>query len=86
MEWLTWLQFIVLPSLGGLLYMILKIKAECEDHLSNLSREISDAKVEVARNYVANTRLKEVEDRITEHLIRIENNVIRLVEQIKHDR
>lgn len=86
MEWLDVVELIMIPALSGLLWLIFRIKTDLEERIVRLNKELGDAKVEMAKNYVAKERLKEVEDRITEHLIRIENTVLRLVETIGHGR
>lgn len=54
---------------------IVDIKGTQEQKISQCREGLSDFKIYVARNYVSNTYLKDVENRLTEHLLRIEKKL-----------
>ncbi len=82
-EFIWWIGVIELPALGGLFALIWRTRRESEDALRHL-RDIVDArnaqlrealaafKLEVAKNYASITDLKDLEDRLVGHLLRIE--------------
>lgn len=78
-----WISAIDLPALGGLFWMILRIRRDTEQAVDRLRsgfditavqlREgLSAYKLEVAKTYAALANLREVEQRLTDHLLRIE--------------
>ncbi|OKH89135.1 hypothetical protein [Thalassospira sp. TSL5-1] len=78
-----WLTMVELPVLAGLFWLIWRSRAEFQRDLDRLSargqRDIQDTrealagfKLDVARNYVSIPYLKDVERRLTAHLLRIE--------------
>jgi hypothetical protein len=78
-----WITVIDLPALSGLLLMVWRVRREAEEGLalmrenmetrSNQIREgLSAFKLEVAKNYASHTDLKELENRLVSHLLRIE--------------
>ena len=75
MEWLTWLELVVFPSLGALYIMITKHKADVDEKIRDITKNVADVSIEVARNYVPNTKLEHFEKRITEQLNRIEDKI-----------
>ena len=54
---------------------IMEIKSSYEHKISDCREMLSDFKIYVARNYVSTTYLKDVENRLTEHLLRIEKKL-----------
>ncbi len=84
MAW--WITAIDLPALGGLFWLIWRVRRAAELSLSRL-RDIIDSrnaqmrealssfKLEVAKNYAAANDLKDVEDRLVSHLLRIESKL-----------
>lgn len=78
-----WLTVIEIPALTGLLVLSWKIKKEAEDAIrknheliemrnSQLREGISAFKLEVAKNYASHGDLRELEERLVSHLLRIE--------------
>lgn len=78
-----WITAVEMPSLAGLFWMIWRTRAETDrrademDHRIDIglgqSREaLSAYKLEVAKSYATTGYLKDVERRLTEHLVRIE--------------
>ncbi|MBI1206780.1 MAG: hypothetical protein GC191_05765 [Azospirillum sp.] len=78
-----WINAVELPVLGGLFWLILRARHEGETALEALRLRAETAqtqvrealaayKLEVAKSYVAIGTLKDVEQRLTDHLLRIE--------------
>ena len=85
-ELFNWVTMIEVPLFLGLFRMISKNRSRLEDDISEIKgtqeqklsgcREaLSDFKIHVARNYVSINYLKDVENRLTEHLLRIEKKI-----------
>ena len=51
------------------------LKEAHDAHVSNLKDALADFKLHVARNYVSVNYLKDVENRLTDHLLRIEKKL-----------
>ncbi|MDB5491193.1 MAG: hypothetical protein JWO78_1042 [Micavibrio sp.] len=81
-----WITVIELPFMGGLFWMIWHVRREGEEAVGRL-RDVIDSrnaqmreglsafKLEVAKNYAAAQDLKDVEDRLVGHLLRIESKL-----------
>lgn len=81
-----WITGIELPCLAGLFWMIWHVRREGEEAVARL-RDVIDSrnaqmreglsafKLEVAKNYAAAQDLKDVEDRLVGHLLRIESKL-----------
>ncbi len=78
-----WITVIDLPALSGLLLMVWRVRRESEEGLalmrenmetrgSQMREGLSAFKLEVAKNYASHTDLKELENRLVSHLLRIE--------------
>ena len=78
-----WITAVELPVLAGLFWLIWRQSQECDQRLNQLDtrldiglsqgREALAAyKLEVAKTYVTTGTLRDVERRLTEHLVRIE--------------
>ncbi|MCX4348886.1 MAG: hypothetical protein OSJ76_03775 [Alphaproteobacteria bacterium] len=85
-ELLNWIAMIELPVFAALFRMIIKQRREFEDCLLELrghtdnrvdigKEALADFKLHVARNYVSTNYLKDVENRLTNHLLRIEKKL-----------
>lgn len=83
MNWLWWITAVELPVLGCLFWLIHHGRRESEQAILQLYREIqgnlnivldnlAQSKLEVARLYATITDLKDVEQRLTDHLLRLE--------------
>jgi uncharacterized membrane protein len=81
-----WITAFELPVLAGLFWLIWRSRQDFEQALSEM-RETSDRmfndmrerlsayKLEVAKNYASIAYMKDVERRLTGHLVRIENKL-----------
>ena len=78
-----WVTAVELPVLGAMAMMVWRVRHEADHRIDELehrldvgmgqSREaLSAYKLEVAKTYVTTATLKDVEQRLTEHLVRIE--------------
>ena len=78
-----WVTAVELPAMGGLALLLWRAHQESDRRMDELehrldvgmgqSREaLSAYKLEVAKSYVTTSTLKDVESRLTEHLVRIE--------------
>lgn len=82
----TWVAMVELPAFAALFGMVLHNKKEAdadleqtkaaqEQQMSDLKDALADFKLHVARNYVSVNYLKDVESRLTNHLLRIEKKL-----------
>jgi hypothetical protein len=67
-----WATAVELPALAGLFWLMLRGRAELEAAADRLRDDLAESKLEVARSYASTAALKDVERRLTEHLVRIE--------------
>lgn len=85
-ELTNWIAMVEIPIFAALFRWVGKNKQEAENgisgltkahnqHISVLKDSIADFKLHVARNYVSVTYLKDVENRLTNHLLRIEKKL-----------
>lgn len=85
-ELIWWISAFDLPAMGGLLWLIWRTRVEGEcavGHLQSLleqrSNQLRDAlsafKLEVAKGYASQGDLRELEGRLTAHLLRIESKL-----------
>lgn len=85
-EMTTWMAMVELPVFAALFRLITRNKKETdiglerlkttqEQNTSGLKEALSDFKLHVARNYVSVNYLKDVENRLTDHLLRIEKKL-----------
>lgn len=81
-----WITAVEIPALAGLFWINWRNQRSAEEEIDNLRhgldvglahlRQHLDAyKLKVANTYVSNTYLKDVEERLTRHLIRIEDKL-----------
>ncbi len=66
-----WVTLIELPVFIAIFKMLLRERFE----LQTIKDALADFKLHVARNYVSVTYLKDVENRLTNHLLRIEQKL-----------
>ena len=82
-SWVWWITAVEVPVLGCLFWLIHHGRRESEQALLQLYREIqgnlnvlldnlAQSKLEVARLYATIADLKDVEQRVTDHLLRLE--------------
>lgn len=85
-EFFNWVTMIEVPIFLALFRMIAKFRSQTEEEILDLKgsqenkfsdcREaLSEFKIHVARNYVSTSYLKDVESRLTGHLLRIEKKL-----------
>ncbi len=74
-----WLTAVQVPVLAGLFRLVQQARARSDvaergfnDRLAGIRDDLAAYKLEVARTYASLVHLKEVETRLTEHLLRIE--------------
>ena len=67
-----WATAVELPALAGLFWLMLRGRAELEAEADRLREDLSAFKLDVARSYASTAALKDVERRLTEHLVRNE--------------
>jgi hypothetical protein len=83
MDYIWWIGAVELPVLAGLFWLIWKTKRELEDAMNREREEAHDShmtlrealsayKLEVAKSYASIGYIKDIERRLTEHLVRIE--------------
>ena len=81
-----WVTAVELPTLGGMALLIWRSRQEADRRIDELEHRLDvglgqtrDAlaayKLEVAKSYATTGYLKDVETRLTEHLIRIETKL-----------
>lgn len=81
-----WITAVEIPALAGLYWLIWRnrrdaddavgrAKAACEAAVSRLRENLAAYKLEVAKSYASIAYLREVEKRLTEHLLRIEDKL-----------
>lgn len=78
-----WVTAVELPALGGLFVLMWRSRAEADDRMDELDLKMEMAgsqlrealaayKLEVAKTYATTGTLRDLERRLTEHLVRIE--------------
>lgn len=86
MDLAWWISAVELPVLGGLFLLIRRGLTEADTRLDELDHKLEVAasqarealaayKLEVAKTYATTGTLKDVERRLTEHLLRIEGKL-----------
>lgn len=85
-ELINWIAMIEIPLFVAVFRMLVKQRKEIEEQLLatqthtegrvDICKEsLADSKLHVARNYVSTGYLKDVENRLTNHLLRIEKKL-----------
>jgi hypothetical protein len=67
-----WVAVVEIPVISALFWMIWNSRRDHETSLRELYEDLSEHKLDVARNYARTGDLRELEVRITSHLLRIE--------------
>jgi hypothetical protein len=81
-----WIGAVEIPVVTALFVLIWRIRREVVDSLEALRRQVDEAdqalaadlaafKLEVAKHYASNETVREVERRLTAHLLRIEQKI-----------
>lgn len=84
--WVWWITVVEMPLLGALFWLIhhgrrdadralMKIYGQVQSHFSTVLQNVAQSRVEVARHYATGADLKDVERRLTDHLLRLENRI-----------
>ena len=82
-SWVWWITAVEVPALGCLFWMthhgrreaereLLKVYREIQANLGIVLENLAQSKLEVARLYATIADLKDVEKRLTDHLLRLE--------------
>lgn len=72
---LWWITAVEIPVLAGLFLLIWRQRQEQAAALELLKDELAAFKLEVAKSYASTQALKDVEVRLTAHLVRIERKL-----------
>ena len=86
LDLIWWISVVELPALAGLFLLIWRTRRDLETAVDDAQHEsetglafvresLAAYKLEVAKSYASITYLKEVERRLTSHLIRIEDKL-----------
>lgn len=81
-----WVSAVELPALAGLFWMVWSglreadaavdaARRSAEQGLAQASEALAAFKLEVAKSYASTTAVKDVEKRLTQHLLRIETKL-----------
>lgn len=89
-DFMWWLTAVQLPVLAGLFRLVQQGRARTEaverttaERLGGLREELAAYKLDVARTYASLAYLKEVETRLTDHLVRIEAKLDRAARAVR---
>lgn len=85
-SWIWWITAVEIPAFGCLFWIIhhsrreaeralLKVYSEVQGNLSMVLDNLAQSKLEVARLYATIADLKEVEKRLTDHLMRLDTRI-----------
>jgi hypothetical protein len=72
---LWWLVTVDMPIAAGVLVMISRMRREFEQTLQQINTAIHDHKLEVARAYAPLNHVRDLEQRLVAHLLRIESKL-----------
>ncbi len=83
---LWWITVIDIPAMSGLFWLIMRHRREHENTMrhmqelldvrcNQLREGLAGFKLEVARNYASTHEMKDLEDRLVAHLLRIESKL-----------
>ena len=67
-----WITAFDLPAMAGLLLLIWRVRREAEDAIEQMRESLTDFRLEVAMTYASQAAMRELETRLTSHLLRIE--------------
>jgi hypothetical protein len=81
MDWMWWITAIELPALGGLFWLLQAHRTAVERELKALRDDLVAFKLHVATGYASIVYLKDVESRLTAHLLKIEAKLDRVVDR-----
>lgn len=86
LDLMWWITVVELPALAGLFWMIWRARRDAEDGIervrhvavtaqAQMRESLAAYKLEVAKSYASLGHLKDVEQRLTDHLLRIETKI-----------
>ncbi|MGY0715090.1 hypothetical protein [Azospirillum argentinense] len=67
-----WISAVELPVMGGLFWLITRLRNDSEAAQAKVRESLAAYKLEVAKTYVSFAMLRDVEQRLADHLLRIE--------------
>lgn len=70
-----WITAVELPAMGGLFLMLSRQRKDAETAQVQAREALAAYKLEVAKTYPSFEMLKDVENRLTDHLLRIERKL-----------
>ena len=70
-----WITAVELPAIAGLFLLIWRTRRELDNKVGMAIRDLAEFKLEVAKTYASQAALKETEQRLTDHLVRIEHKL-----------
>jgi len=84
--WVWWITVVEIPLLGALFWLVhhgrreadralMKMYGQVQSNFSTVLQNVAQSRVEVARHYATGSDLKDVEKRLTDHLLRLENRI-----------
>lgn len=85
-DWLWWITAVEIPAFAGLIWMLWRDKRDSdrncsctkthfEKSLNDVRENISSYKLDVAKNYASIPYIRDIENRLTNHLLRIEKKL-----------
>lgn len=74
-DFMWWITAVELPALAGLFFLVWRTRRDLERAIGRTADDLADFKLDVARNYASQAALKETEQRLTDHLVRIEHKL-----------
>jgi len=82
MDWQSFVAVVAAPVIGGLIFFTYRAHAR----VGEVQHQVDSYKVEVAEKYATTGKLKDVEDRIVDHLKSIEKKLDRWIEGAREGR
>jgi hypothetical protein len=90
-SWVWWITAVEVPALGCLFWLthharreaeraLLRVYREIQTNLSMVLENLAQSKLEAARLYATAADLKDVEKRLTDHLLRLESRLTYLLQ------
>lgn len=74
-ELFNWITMIEIPIFIAVFKIIIKLRKDVDISVSDCKDALADFKLHVAKDYASMTYLKDVENRLTNHLLRIEKKL-----------
>ncbi len=88
MDLAWWIQVVEVPLIGGFFlwirnqisaveHLVERLRENYAFHVDAIRKDLADYKLDVARNYASMSAMKDLETRLTDHLLRIEKKLER---------